>query len=86
MFRAFVEKPPKAEKWSNLSSSHGRIEIQYLSFSQTNADGETGSTAAVAAAAAAGATPTAVGFPHSDVHFPIKKEFGTSFMVSQIYF
>jgi len=32
---------------------------------QTNADGETGSTATSAA-----------GFPHSEVHFPIKKEFG----------
>ena len=43
-------------------------EIQSLSwlFFQTNADGDTASST----------TTPAVGFPHSEVHFPIKKEFG----------
>ena len=35
-------------------------------FFQINADGDTGSST----------TTPAVGFPHSEVHFPIKKEFG----------
>ena len=40
--------------------------ITFLAFFQTNADGDTASST----------TTPAVGFPHSEVHFPIKKEFG----------
>ena len=43
-------------------------DLKFNHFLQTNADGDTNTTSAVAA--------PAVGFPHSDVHFPIKKEFG----------
>ena len=43
-------------------------DLKFNHFLQTNADGDTNTTSATAA--------PAVGFPHSDVHFPIKKEFG----------
>ena len=43
-------------------------DLKFNHFLQTNADGDTTTTSATA--------PPAVGFPHSDVHFPIKKEFG----------
>ena len=46
-------------------------DLKFNHFLQTNADGDTTTTSAAAA--------PAVGFPHSDVHFPIKKEFGEFF-------
>ena len=51
------------QRWSSLGTWNS---ITFLAFFQTNADGDTASST----------TTPAVGFPHSEVHFPIKKEFG----------
>lgn len=63
------KRPPPHSMVNKLSSLIFPWDLKFNHFLQTNADGDTTTTAA------AGSTP-AVGFPHSDVHFPIKKEFG----------
>lgn len=67
----FRAKPPGRHRLNlvnKLSSLIFPWDLKFNHFLQTNADGDTTTTAA--------ASTPAVGFPHSDVHFPIKKEFG----------